>query len=387
MKILLLAPEPFFSIRGTPLNIRSLSGVLGELGHEIHLLTYHLGEDVEIKNTKIYRIGKIPFIKKVPVGPSYPKIILDFFLFSKALGMCLKNNYDLTHGVEEGAFLAVVLKKIFKIPFIYDMDSSIPQQLSYTKFLKNKFLLRLVESLERWTINNSTLVLTVCQNLSETVKKHYPHQKVFQIEDVPIPFGEKDISEEKIKNLKEELRIKDEILILYTGNFENYQGIELLLKSAGKWGRGHFPAKLILVGGEEEQIRRMRDLSLSLNINNFLVFAGKRRLEEIPLFLELADILVSPRLRGTNTPLKIFTYLQSGKPIVATNLLTHTQVLSGGVSILTEPNPEAFAEGIIRLLKNKELRTELGKKGRELVEREYSYDNFFRKVEEVYKSL
>jgi glycosyltransferase involved in cell wall biosynthesis len=374
-------------VRGTPLNIRSLSGVLGELNHEVHLLTYHLGEDVEIKNTKIHRILKIPFIKKVPVGPSYIKIILDFFLFSKALGMCLKNKYDLIHGVEEGAFLAVALKKIFKIPFIYDMDSSIPQQLSYTKFLKNKFLLRLVDLLERWTVNNSVLVLTVCRNLTELVKKNYPDKRVFQIEDIPIPFDSQDISAEKIKNLKEELGIKDEILILYTGNFENYQGIELLLKSVQKWGRGYFPAKLILVGGEEEQIRQMRNFSLSLNISNFLIFTGKRKLEEIPLFLELADILVSPRLRGTNTPLKIFTYLQSGKPIVATNLLTHTQVLTEEVAILTEPNPEAFAQGAIRLLKDKELRIELGRKGKELVEREYSYNNFFKKVEEAYKSL
>jgi glycosyltransferase involved in cell wall biosynthesis len=387
MRILLLAPEPFFSVRGTPLNIRSLSGVLGELGHEVHLLTYHLGEDVEIKNTEIHRILKVPFIKKVPVGPSYLKIILDFFLFFKALGMCLKNKYDLIHGVEEGAFLGVALKKIFKIPLIYDMDSSIPHQLSYTKFLRNKFLLRLVEFLERWTVNNSILVLTVCQNLSEMVKKNYPHQKVFQIEDVPIPFDGQDISAENIENLKEELGIKDETLILYTGNFENYQGIELLLKSAQKWGQATFSTKLILVGGEEEQIRQMRNLSLSLKISDFLIFSGKRKLEEIPLFLELADILVSPRLRGTNTPLKIFTYLQSGKPIVATRLLTHTQVLTTETAILTEPNPDAFAEGVARLLRDKDLRMELGRKGKELVERKYSYDNFFKKVEDVYKSI
>ena len=45
-------------------------------------------------------------------------------------------------------------------------------------------------------------------------------------------------------------------------------------------------------------------------------------------------MLVSPRIRGTNTPLKIYSYLRSGKPIVATDLLTHTQVLSPEVARL-----------------------------------------------------
>ena len=63
----------------------------------------------------------------------------------------------------------------------------------------------------------------------------------------------------------------------------------------------------------------------------------QRPAEEIPAFLDAADVLVSPRSLGTNTPLKIYQYLRSGRPIVATRLLTHTQVLDDEVAILTEP--------------------------------------------------
>ena len=48
-------------------------------------------------------------------------------------------------------------------------------------------------------------------------------------------------------------------------------------------------------------------------------------------------------ITGTNTPLKIYSYLRSGKPIVATNLLTHTQVLTPDIAKLVEPKPGPFA--------------------------------------------
>jgi len=70
----------------------------------------------------------------------------------------------------------------------------------------------------------------------------------------------------------------------------------------------------------------------------------------MPAYLAASDVLVSPRSRGTNTPLKIYQYLRSGKAIVATRLLTHTQVLSDETAILTEASPEGFARGILDAL-------------------------------------
>lgn len=59
------------------------------------------------------------------------------------------------------------------------------------------------------------------------------------------------------------------------------------------------------------------------------------------VYLAQADILVSPRSKGSNTPMKLYSYLASGKPILATNLWTHTQVLTAASAVLTEPRPRA----------------------------------------------
>ena len=119
-------------------------------------------------------------------------------------------------------------------------------------------------------------------------------------------------------------------LVLYTGTFEAYQGLDLLLRAAALLARTHPSARVLVVGGEPAQVEAARAEAERHGAASIVVFTGQQPAREIPAFVAACDILVSPRIRGTNTPLKIYSYLRSGKPIVATDLLTHTQVLSAG---------------------------------------------------------
>ena len=383
----MIAPEPFLEPRGTPFSVFHRSKALGKLGHKIDLVTYHLGEDVDIKNIEIHRIPKVPFIKHVVIGPSLTKIPLDMVLFFKSLYMLIKNKYDYIHVHEEAAFMGCVFKKIFRIPLIYDMHSSIPQQLVNFNFTKNKFLIKMAVIGEKWIIKNSDVVIAICPHLEETVHNVSPDKKVIIIENTPLAGQHSTAANKDIEKLREELGTENNKVILYTGTFEYYQGIDLLLKSIPQVVEKINNIKFVLAGGEPEQIRGMKAIADSLNIDSYVIFAGKRQVDEMPAFMAIADVLVSPRTIGTNTPLKIYSYLKSGKPIVATNLLTHTQVLDETVSILTAPDPDAFADGIVRLLMNDELRKEIGQKGMELADTKYTYDAFLLKTEQVYRYL
>ncbi len=81
-----------------------------------------------------------------------------------------------------------------------------------------------------------------------------------------------------------------------------------------------------------------------------------------------------------NTPSKIYTYLQAGKAIVATNIETHTQVLSSQVALLVEPTEKALAEGILHLLENPVAARQLGQRARSLFEQRYGVDRFVNKT-------
>jgi len=99
--------------------------------------------------------------------------------------------------------------------------------------------------------------------------------------------------------------------------------------------------------------------------------------------MRAATLLVSPRATAINSPLKIYSYLKSGKPIIATNIIGHTQVLTPEAALLVEPNPSALAEGILSLLENRSLAGRLACGARRLFESKYSFETFLRKTQQA----
>ena len=384
MKILMIAPEPFFQPRGTPISTYHRIKALTKLGYKIDLLTYHIGKNVNIKNAKIYRIGKIPFINKIKIDKSYTKFILDFFLFLKAFSMCRKNNYNFIHVHEEAGVIGIVLKKLLKVPLVYDMHSSMPQQLVNYDFANNKILLKVFRLLEESVIRNSDGIIAISTHLEKIANSIEPKKTVI-IENTAT-FNDKATKKDVIK-LKTKLKLKDEKVILYTGTFEINQGLDLLLKTIPIVSRANKNIKYILVGGEQKQVEDLKKLAMHLNVDKYTIFTGQRPENEISSYIKLADILVSPRNKGTNTPLKIYSYLKSGKPIVATNIFSHTQVLNNKVAVLTKLNHKSFANGIIKLLGNRKLGEKLVNEAKRLTETKYSEKNYIEKKRQLYNSV
>jgi glycosyltransferase involved in cell wall biosynthesis len=145
--------------------------------------------------------------------------------------------------------------------------------------------------------------------------------------------------------------------------------------------------KFLFVGGEKKQVANLKEIAKMKKIEGNVIFTGQRPFSEMSKFMAISDILASPRSIGTNTPLKIYSYLKSGKPIVATNLLTHTQILNDEVSVLTDPEPRAFAEGIVKLLDDPNYGRRLGEQGVDLMNKNYSYEKYFEKTKKVYEYI
>ena len=386
MRILMIAPEPFFEPRGTPFSEYHRIRALTTLGHTVDLVTYPFGQDVGLPGLRVFRCLRPPLVRGVRVGPSWPKAFLDLALFFTALRRALAGRYDLVHSHEEGAAIGLVLAWALRLPHLYDMHSSLPQQLDNFSFSRSRTLKAFFSWLERSFIRHSRAIIVICPHLGETVRRIDPGAEPVLIENAPgsgdAPLAGTGAAVRSAFGLDPEAP-----LAVYTGTFEAYQGIDLLFEAMALVARRLPAARLLLAGGKPAQVERARGRARAAGIEDVTVFAGERPAGEIPSFLDAADVLVSPRSTGTNTPLKVYQYLRSGRPIVATRLLTHTQVLDDDVSILTDPTAEGLAAGILEALGDPCRGRALGNRARALAERKYSDEAYIDRTRRALEVL
>jgi glycosyltransferase involved in cell wall biosynthesis len=382
VKILMIAPEPFFEPRGTPFSEYHRIRALIELGHTVDLVTYPFGRDVSLPGLRVFRCLRPPLVSSIGIGPSWGKIPLDLLVACTTLRRALSERYDVVHSHEEGSWFGVLIAGMLGVPHLYDMHSSLPQQLSNFSFSRSRALTRTFTWLERFVIRRSRVVVVICPHLAEVVRGIEPGVPAVLIENAP-GSGDTPVAGSGDRVREELGLLAGAPIVLYTGTFEAYQGLDLLFEAAQKVIQTRPEVRFILAGGRPEQIAAARVQAERIGLGEAVVFAGQRAAEDIPLFLDAADVLVSPRSTGTNTPLKIYQYLRSGRPIVATRLLTHTQVLNDDVAILTAATPEAFAAGIVAALSDRERARAVGDRARELADTKYSYEAYLTRTRQA----
>lgn len=383
----MIAPEPFFEPRGTPISILQRLRALSSLGYQIDLLTYHVGWDILFPGLTIYRTPRLGFISEVRIGPSSAKIILDIFLFFKAIWMLLTRRYDVIHSHEEASFFAMLLGWAFRIPHLYDMHSSLPRQLINYRYHYLKPAIFIFKLFEKAVLRSAAAVITIDSELEEYVKQINPAINQMQIDNLPLNNQMQPVDPQAIAALKTRLAIEERRPIVYTGTLEPYQGLELAIESAALV-RSQIPEAIyIIVGGKPAQVSAYKALARAYHVDDLFIFTGNVMPDEAVIYLALADVLISPRRGNTSIPLKIYSYLSSGKPILATRTDSHTRLLHDDLALLVEPTAEAFGLGIIRLLTDSALQAHLKRNAIQFAATIQNDTDYIGKVSQIYQSL
>jgi glycosyltransferase involved in cell wall biosynthesis len=383
VRILLLAPQPFYQVRGTPIAVDLMLRTLSARGDDVDVLVYHEGAPVAYPGVRVHRIPRLPGLGGIGPGPSMKKLCCDVPFFAQALRLAARRRYDLVHAVEESVFMAVVIRQLFGIPFVYDMDSSMSEQIA-AKYPFIAWMGKWIRACEEHAIRNAEAVVPVCDALAEIAGRYQP-RRLAVLRDISLLAVDPQSSPSD-RSLKDELRI-DGLTVMYIGNLEPYQGIDLLLDSFALARREVPSAQLVVVGGSTADVRQYRERSELLRLSGSVHFVGPQPVDRLAKCFASADVLVSPRITGGNTPMKIYSYLDSGRAVLATDLPTHTQVLTDEVAILRPAQPQPFADGLVRLLNDPSLRSRLAHSAKALVQTCYSYDVFQDTLKGLYASL
>jgi len=370
--------------------------VTAEMGVKIDLLTYGEGQDVDIPNVRIIRIPRFKMFGNVKIGPSYLKLFLDIFMILWTIGLLTVNRYDFVHAHEEAVFYCRFLKPIFRFKLVYDMHSSLPQQLTNFRFTTLKSIIGIFKKLEDTCIQAADAVITICPDLSDyvngVIKDRSKHLLIENSIFETVKLAAQKGNPHPLPALSsEELTLapvpKDKRFAVYAGTLEPYQGIDILLDSFKQVVAAVPDAFLIIVGGRDSQVKQYSQQAAQCGLEKHTLFTGQVPQPLAKKYCQLAAIQLSPRSAGTNTPLKIYEQLASGVPLVATRIYSHTQVLDDKVAFLVEPTPEDMARGIIEALTDHERAQGVAREARKLYDEKYSRPVYEKKMRRVLELL
>jgi glycosyltransferase involved in cell wall biosynthesis len=382
LRILMVAPQPFLRPRGTPFSVLHRTRALLEQGHTIDLVTYPFGDDVALDGLRILRTARPPGIRDVRIGPSVAKIVLDVPLFARAWQLAREGNYDLVHTHEEAGVLGGWIRRRTGLPHLYDMHSSLPLQFRNFGRFDVAPVVAAFERAERFTLDNSDGVIAICDALGERAREvgyQGPMEVIENTLDLPLP----PASEPDLRALRESLDLGESPVVAYTGTLEQYQGMELLLDAVVLVHRDRPDVRFLLVGGTRAESTALSESARARGIATAVRTVPAVPPDRVRHYHQVADILVTTRTRGTNTPLKIYQYLRSGRPIVATAIHSHTQVLDSTNAQLVPPDPEGVAQGILALLADPALRASISGAASRLAATRYSDEAYHARLRSI----
>jgi glycosyltransferase involved in cell wall biosynthesis len=384
LKILMLAPTPYFADRGCHVRIYEEARALIALGHEVCIVTYHLGRNMA--DIPTVRIPSIPWYRKLAAGPSWHKLYLDFLLFFTALATARRFRPDIIHAhLHEGAFLGLFLKKFLRIPLLFDCQGSLTAEMLDHGFISRGSPLYLLFRLLEKIINNRADFIVTSSRAGATdlaTTWHVPAAKVRGIIDgvdtaVFRPFPR----DEARRTLHLPL---DRSIAVFLGVLNRYQGIDLLLEAAQILkGRGTAPHFLVMGFPEE----RYRERAAALGLGEYFTFTGRVDYAKASLYLCAGDIALSPKISLTEANGKLFNYMACGLPTVVFDNPVNREVM-GETGVYARPgDPANFAAGIEALLNDHERMRELSRRAREKADRDHSWRSRGEELGEIYREL
>ena len=348
VRILVLAPQPFYQDRGTPIALMHVLQAMSRLGVVADVVTFPVGQDLAPPGVRIFRGGPSFGIRSVPIGLSARKLLFDIGLTLRAWRQLRSEPYAAVYASEEAIVPAILLGRRYGLPVIYDMQSSLPEQLAATPLLGSRAAQRLLRRWERWCVRSVAAIgcSAGLESIVTAIDGHAP------VDPWRYPGQAPAYPAAELATVRHDLAIDARSpVVFYGGSQENYQGLELLLLAIPAV-LAQVPEAVFVLAGE--MLHRPIAAATASIPGRSLRLAGSLPRSRALLCLAIADLAVSPRRTGHNLPLKIIDYLAAGRAIVATDIPAHRIALDESRALLVAPQPGDIADGIVLLLRDRE---------------------------------
>jgi len=382
-RVLLVTPQPFYQDRGTPIALVNTCHALGQLGYDVDLLAFPIGQDASIPGVKIHRCANPFGIRTVPIGLSAGKALLDLTLAQSFWHLLRTRDYDAVHAVEEAAYLAALLCPRLGKPFVYDMASAIPVELRRHRVFGTTLAQRALGAFERLALRRAAQI--VCSmGLVDHVRAVAPRASCTEWRFPPLT----DLADEAaVRQLRAELNIPSHAhVVAYTGNFAAYQRLDLLF-GAFTAALAVDPSLMLVCVGASAEARAAALAQFAPQARARVRILAPESRERMPKYLAMADCLISLRPSSDNLPLKVLDYMAAGRPIVATRGRAHEPVLNGERAFLCEARIDSVKQAMLEVFSAPQRARAVASAARSHALQHYGWDRFVQLIDGLYGGI
>jgi len=384
LRILMIAPTPYFSDRGCHVRIFEEAKALMARGHQVRIVTYHLGRDLE--PVPVDRTLPLPWYRKLEAGPSWHKPYLDLVLFCKALGVARRFKPDLIHAhLHEGTLIGWLVARLRRIPLLFDYQGSLSgESLNHGFFGANSLLHRLFCRIENRINRLADLIITSSTPGREELTSLWelPQERVAALPDGVDTTVFRPYSRSEAKQM---LGVADGVpVIVYLGLLNQYQGVDLLLQAAKQLIHQGRIFHLVIMGYPEQQYRQLAD---QLNIASFVTFTGMVDYARAPQMLAAGDLAVSPKVSATEANGKLLNYMACGLPVVAFDTPVNRELLGDDGSYARFGDAVDLAGCMATALADREQLRQQGRRLRLRAVEQLGWDVRVQELEAIYQRL
>jgi glycosyltransferase involved in cell wall biosynthesis len=379
-KVLIISPQPFYEDRGTPIALRYAVTALSDLGFEVDFLAFPVGTDVELARVHLHRTANPLRFRSVPIGLSWRKVFLDFLLFWQARRLLKHGEYQYVHAVEESVFMALWLCRNSSEYLVYDMQSSLPEQLSEHRPFRNRAIQGVLDRIERWAlcgVDSVACSAGLAGRVLAAGVKAPVREWWFPVTGQPAAPGAGSA-------LRRQMRIPDNAKVfLYTGSFAGYQGLDTVVAAIPQVLEKYPNTFFVIVGAANESEAALGS-RLPTEAQEKLRVVRRQPRDRVPHYVALADFLLLPRAIGRNVPLKLFEYMASGKPIVASRTPPHEALLDSSRAVFFDQSEQTLPQVMLDLIANPDRASRLGTAALKYAEEVLTWQHFVELVGQIY---
>ncbi len=391
LNILVVAPTPFFSDRGTHIRILEEALAFEKLGHDVTIATYHIGKNLPSSlesRIDVRRIRRLLFwYKKLEAGPDWQKIVLDLLLIKKTLFLARTKRPDIIHGhLHEGVLIGWVVQKLLfwrDIKLVADFHGSLVKEMVSHRYLGQGILKLLFRWIENIIDNLGDAAVTSSWDNTEEVRRVRKGKSTETLLDGVRLEMFRSLPKRNI--LRDRYGIpRDKTVILYTGALIPNKGISFFLDAIPLVAEKNTQAHFVIAGFPIDKIASYLETDI---FRTRVTLISPLSYFLLPEILALADIGVDPKQADVKQASgKLLQYMGAGLPIVCFDTKNNHEYLGEGGTYAHDVSAAGLANAIASLLEDGSILEKHGKINRDRAEN-FTWGNSARSLEILYQNI